>query len=175
VNSEEVSVKALHFAICAASVLAGVATATAQTTTTQPDTSTTPPAAVSPAAPGNAPAGSVAQLSPRQMPGQWLATDYMSLNVIGPNNERVGDVNNILIDENGRVVAVLVGLGGFLGIGEKTVALPFSAVKVSGPSNQVLINHTKAELESAPSFVTARTANSNSSSDAGKSGTGPKK
>jgi sporulation protein YlmC with PRC-barrel domain len=101
------------------------------------------------------------------MPGQLLATDYMSMNVYGPNNERIGDVSNVLIDDNGKVVAILVGVGGFLGIGEKTVALPFESIKVSGPGNPLIVNHTKADLEKAPSFVSLRTSGSGSTSGSG--------
>ena len=47
----------------------------------------------------------------------------------GPNNERIGDINEVLVDRNGKVDAIVIGAGGFLGIGEKDVALPFSQVK----------------------------------------------
>ena len=44
----------------------------------------------------------------------------------GANNENIGEINDVLINRNGQVVAVIIGVGGFLGIGEKDVAVPMS-------------------------------------------------
>ena len=63
-----------------------------------------------------------------QSADQWLATKFKGTDVIGSNNEKIGDVNDILIDQNGRIVAYVVGVGGFLGIGQKDVALAPSRV-----------------------------------------------
>jgi hypothetical protein len=46
------------------------------------------------------------------------------------NDENIGDINDILVDRRGAVVAVIVGVGGFLGIGEKDVAIPFQALEI---------------------------------------------
>ena len=56
-----------------------------------------------------------------------LASDVRGTRVYGANNENVGDINDILIDQQGDVVALVVGVGGFLGIGQKDVAIPFKA------------------------------------------------
>src|SRR4051812_39913810 len=60
---------------------------------------------------------------------QWRGSKLVGLTVYGPNNERIGDINEVLVDRNGKVDAIVIGAGGFLGIGEKDVALPFSQVK----------------------------------------------
>jgi uncharacterized membrane protein YkoI/sporulation protein YlmC with PRC-barrel domain len=62
-------------------------------------------------------------------PDQWRGSKLVGLNVYGPNNEKVGDINEVLVDRNGKVDAVVIGVGGFLGIGEKSVAVPFNEVK----------------------------------------------
>jgi sporulation protein YlmC with PRC-barrel domain len=66
-----------------------------------------------------------------EKPNQWRASKLVGVNVYGPNNEKVGDVNEVLIDRNGKAEAVVIGVGGFLGIGEKDVALPFDQVQWS--------------------------------------------
>ncbi len=53
---------------------------------------------------------------------------------MGPDNAHIGDVVDVLIDKSGKVEAVIVGVGGFLGIGEKNVALDMSAFQIV-PSN----------------------------------------
>ncbi len=174
--------KAKQIASCAAWIMLGASAAAAQTTTTDPAEPKQPaaPTATSPIAPGAPSATSSEQFAPRQMPGQLLASDYMSMGVYGPNNERVGDINNIVFDENGRIVAVIVGVGGFMGLGEKAVALPYNSVKLSPQGNSMTINHTKAQLEGAPPFVTARTDQTGGSSTSqtggsSTSGSNPKK
>jgi sporulation protein YlmC with PRC-barrel domain len=62
-------------------------------------------------------------------PDQWRASKLVGVNIYGQNNEKIGDVNEVLIDRKGNADAIVVGVGGFLGMGEKDVALPFSAVE----------------------------------------------
>ena len=47
--------------------------------------------------------------------------------MLGPDNAQVGDVNDMLFDKNGKILGLIVGVGGFLGIGEKSVAIDMSA------------------------------------------------
>lgn len=60
-------------------------------------------------------------------PDQMMGADLRGARVYGANNENVGDIRDILLERDGRVAALIVGVGGFLGIGEKSVALPFDA------------------------------------------------
>jgi hypothetical protein len=48
---------------------------------------------------------------------------------VSANNETIGDVNDVLIDRSGTAQAIVIGVGGFLGVGEKDVAVPFSALE----------------------------------------------
>ena len=61
--------------------------------------------------------------------GQWRATRLDGLDVYNPNNEKIGDVSELIIDRQGKIEAVVIGVGGFLGIGEHLVAVPFDKVQ----------------------------------------------
>lgn len=73
-----------------------------------------------------------------------------------PDRETIGSISDLLIDENGQVVAVIVGVGGFLGLGEKDVAIAWDAVEHSlnedGDGHDFTVSLTKATLTDAPEF-----------------------
>ena len=79
-------------------------------------------------------------------------------NVYGANNETIGDVNDVLIGNDGQVRAVVIGVGGFLGVGEKNVAIPLKALNISRKANspsidKITVSYTKDQLTSAPKFA----------------------
>src|ERR687891_401141 len=53
-----------------------------------------------------------------RLKGQWRASKLMGLDVYNEANEKLGDINEIILDKNGKVSAVVIGVGGFLGMGE---------------------------------------------------------
>jgi sporulation protein YlmC with PRC-barrel domain len=61
--------------------------------------------------------------------GQWRASKVTGLNVYNNNNEKIGDINELIVDREGKIEAVVIGVGGFLGMGEHDVSVPFSQVK----------------------------------------------
>lgn len=63
-------------------------------------------------------------------PNHILGSDLRGTRVRGANDENIGEINDILVDRQGEVVAAIVGVGGFLGIGEKNVAIPFQALEI---------------------------------------------
>jgi sporulation protein YlmC with PRC-barrel domain len=65
----------------------------------------------------------------RQEMGQLLASKLIGTTVVSQNNETIGDVNDVLFDRGGQVMAAVIGVGGFLGIGEKDVAVPFQQLE----------------------------------------------
>jgi putative membrane protein len=90
------------------------------------------PARVGQAQPGQA--GQSGQATASQFitearPGMWRASQLRGLNVYNNNNEKIGDINDVLVDRDGRIEAVVIGVGGFLGIGEHDVAVPFKALQ----------------------------------------------
>lgn len=58
----------------------------------------------------------------------WRASKLVGVNVYGPDQKKVGDINDVLMGKDGKAAFVVVGVGGFLGIGEKNVAIPFDKV-----------------------------------------------
>jgi sporulation protein YlmC with PRC-barrel domain len=73
--------------------------------------------------------GTTAQLSATTVRGEWRASKVVGLNVYNANNEKVGAIDDLLTDRNGTIKAVVIGVGGFLGMGEHLVALPFDKIK----------------------------------------------
>ena len=76
-------------------------------------------------------------------------------------NETVGDINDLVLDKDGKVVAVIVGVGGFLGIGEREVALDYSSLNVkydpsamtNAGATTIQVNATKESLKNAPAWA----------------------
>jgi len=61
--------------------------------------------------------------------GSWRTSKLVGLNVYNDSNESIGSVNDLLTDKSGDIKAVVIGVGGFLGIGEHLVAVPIDKVK----------------------------------------------
>jgi sporulation protein YlmC with PRC-barrel domain len=61
--------------------------------------------------------------------GNWRSSKMVGLSVYNDNNESIGSVNDLLADKSGNIKAVVIGVGGFLGVGEHLVAVPFDKVK----------------------------------------------
>jgi sporulation protein YlmC with PRC-barrel domain len=84
---------------------------------------------------------------------------YYNEDVYDNQENKIGDVNDILLDAGGKVSAVIVGVGGFLGVGEKDVAVPFNALKVAEKNGDryLIMNTTKETLQSAPGYTFDKT------------------
>ena len=61
--------------------------------------------------------------------GNWRTSKVVGLSVYNDNNESLGSINDLLTDKSGNIKAVVVGVGGFLGVGEHLVAVPFDKMK----------------------------------------------
>jgi hypothetical protein len=104
-------------------------------------------------APTVGPSGSTVASS---LAGSVSAKKLINKSVKNAANESVGDINDILIGSDGRVAAVIVGVGGFLGMGEKDVALPFGQLVIAKDADDdlgVSTSMTKEALQSAPEYV----------------------
>ena len=64
-----------------------------------------------------------------QTASQWRASKLVGVDIYGTDNAKIGDVSEVLLDASGNAQAVVIGVGGFLGIGEKNVAVPFGAIQ----------------------------------------------
>lgn len=92
----------------------------------------------------------------QQAANQHLASDLIGMTVYGAGDENLGEINDLLVDRNGTILAAVIGVGGFLGVGEKNVAVPFQAVEVARVEKgkeRLVLRKTKDELKAAPTFA----------------------
>ncbi|MHA7810453.1 MAG: PRC-barrel domain-containing protein [Marinobacter adhaerens] len=82
------------------------------------------------------------------------ASDLMGAKVITAGDEEVGEVSDLVIDRDGQVVGVVIGVGGFLGMGEKDVAIGWDDIQRSGTAKELKLRITQSResLMSAPEF-----------------------
>jgi sporulation protein YlmC with PRC-barrel domain len=89
---------------------------------------------------------------------QYLASKFKGTDVIGSDDKKIGDVSDILFDKDGKIEAYVIGVGGFLGIGSKDVALAPTAFQVvpgdksKSQSDKLRLSMTKDELKNAANF-----------------------
>jgi len=101
----------------------------------------------------------------------WRASKLIGNNVYGGNGQDIGEVNDVLINRNGQVAALVLDVGGFLGIGGSQVAVPMQSVQFSQAGttgtgatgsdqlpDRITINVTKQQLETAPKFDSGQSA-----------------
>jgi hypothetical protein len=94
-----------------------------------------------------------------------LASNWMGKTLYNGADENLGSINDILIGANGEIRAVIVGVGGFLGIGEKDVAVSFAAIEPRTDEDgnvELYLNATQEQLENAPDFETLADARARS-------------
>jgi len=86
-------------------------------------------------------------------------TNYYKQDVYDTSDNKIGQIMDVLLDQEGRVSALIIGVGGFLGAGEKDVAVPFNAVKGRTKDNKwyLVMNASKDSLEKAPGYKYDRT------------------
>jgi hypothetical protein len=109
-------------------------------------------------APGSSPAASTAGAMTKASEGQILASGFLGKGVYngdGDNAESIGKLNDLVIGPDGMVQAAVIGVGGFLGVGEKDVAIPPAQLKLSMRSDGntwLVVNTTKDQLSAAQAF-----------------------
>lgn len=118
--------------------------------------SETPPAASDKqdsAAPAKQDSGSAAAVT-QQKPDQLLASKFKGTDVIGSDNQKIGDVSDILFDKQGKIEAYVISVGGFLGMGAKDIALPPSQIQWTKDGNEekLKVSMTKDQLQQAAKF-----------------------
>ena len=93
-----------------------------------------------------------------QRQDQFLASKFKGTDVIGSDDKKIGDVSDILFDKDGKIEAYVVGVGGFLGIGAKDVALAPNAFQIvpgdksKNESDKLRLSMTQDELKQAANF-----------------------
>ena len=89
---------------------------------------------------------------------QYRSTKLVGHTVVNSQDETLGDINDLVISSEGDFEGVIIGVGGFLGIGEKNVGVRFDDLtiteNVEAGDLKLTLNTTRDELENAPEFVT---------------------
>jgi len=93
-----------------------------------------------------------------QSAGDWRGTKLIGASVYGPDNSSIGEISDVLIGGDGRIRAVVVGVGGLLDVADKDVAIPFESLAITrgaanGAIDKVTVQYTKEQLRNAPRFA----------------------
>ena len=106
---------------------------------------------------------------PENTPNLWRTSEIKGVEVYDGQNEKIGNVDDVLVDQHGSVKGVVIGVGGFLGVGERNIAVPFNdlhwqmntahpangrqvAQSTDHPMRATLPGVTKDQLQRAPEF-----------------------
>jgi sporulation protein YlmC with PRC-barrel domain len=112
-------------------------------------------------APKAVPEGPAANILASIPANAMTVTHWYKQSVYDPSDAKVGEIMDVLVDHDGKIAALIVGVGGFLGMGEKDVAVPFNAVQFKTKDNNKwypVMNTTKDALKNAPGYKYDRTA-----------------
>lgn len=113
-------------------------------------------ALATPAVAQTAPAPTLAVTAPTsQTTADWRSTKLVGTTVYNQANENIGEVADIANGSGGEVSAVIVSVGGFLGMGEKHVAMPFKSLKATRTDSNAIklaVDSTKDSLKSMPAY-----------------------
>ena len=97
----------------------------------------------------------------QQPANEWLAGVFIGAKVKNDAGDTVGDIYDLLFSPQGQINTVVLGVGGFLGMGERTVAVPYSTLSFKvGPKGEriIIVPLSKENLVKAPDFkATERT------------------
>jgi sporulation protein YlmC with PRC-barrel domain len=88
-------------------------------------------------------------------PGDSVSvTEYYKQNVYDTSDNTIGEVSDVLLDKDGHVTAVILSVGGFLGLGAKYVSVPFNALRMTEKDGKryLVMDTTKEALTSAPGY-----------------------
>jgi sporulation protein YlmC with PRC-barrel domain len=113
----------------------------------------TPPDTPSPSA--SAESGSSVTYATQQSADQRRSSKIVGQPVYNAAGERIGDVNELILASDGKVESAVIGVGGFLGLGEKLVAVSYGELKIADDPNgspRITLNSTKEALETAPDY-----------------------
>lgn len=93
----------------------------------------------------------------QQQPNQFLARDLvLGAKIYGPDDKIIGDVEDLILNDDNQIVGVIMGVGGFLGVGEKRIAVRYLALQIetadSGAVKVSLPEATQAVLKAVPAY-----------------------
>ncbi|GAB2722515.1 PRC-barrel domain-containing protein [Halomonas garicola] len=94
----------------------------------------------------------------KQAEDQIRSDQLVGSNIVNASDDKIGSISDLIMDQEGQVVGIVVGVGGFLGMGEKQVALSWDAVEIApaedDASYQVKTSIDKEDLDNAEPYKT---------------------
>jgi sporulation protein YlmC with PRC-barrel domain len=130
----------------------------------EPAATPSPPSAAAPrdsAAPATSTAtpstgGAATKFLTLQKDGEQITSDVIGMSVVNSAGESVGKISNLIIDKDNRVTGAVLSVGGFLGLGAKSVAVPWDALKIENRDNKqvAVVAMSNDEIVNAPDFKT---------------------
>lgn len=85
-----------------------------------------------------------AAAAPITAAGKWRASKVIGVNVYNEQNEKIGDINEVIIDSAGRVDGAVIGVGGFLGMGEHNIIVSMDKLKFSNEAGKTTTGSTSS-------------------------------
>jgi sporulation protein YlmC with PRC-barrel domain len=143
-RGEEMTIRTILMAGVAGTVLAAAPLAFAQQSTPQNQPATPPASSTMPSSPSTANAPSPSAVQVDKLVGK---------SVRNANGEKIGDIEAVYVTPSGQVDSVIIGVGGFLGMGEKEVAVKWSDLKVNAEGDVITSTMTKDSLKALPEYT----------------------
>jgi len=122
-------------------------------------------------------AGAAGGFMQAQTANEWRGSNLIGASVHGPDNASIGSINDVILSSDGSVRAVVIGVGGFLGIGQKDVAVPFADLNVTRRDNsdaidRINVTYTKDQLNNAPTYAYYNPSNNATTTGSGTGAAG---
>ena len=96
--------------------------------------------------------------------GLWQASKLIHLNVYNNNDEKIGDIKELMLDKQGKLDMVVIGVGGFLGMGEHDVAVKFSELKFTDEPVKSASTSSTSSSGTRPSGTTGTSSSASTTS-----------
>lgn len=95
-----------------------------------------------------------AQQNSLKNPDQWLVSDVYKAAVYDTSHNNIGEINNLVLNSTGQIKTAVIGVGGFLSVGQKDVAVPFTDLKVTNykGTEELTLDRTKQQLKDMPAW-----------------------
>jgi len=131
---------------------------------------TNPPASTTPSAqPSPPPAASSSTTAPKAQGDMWRASKLIGLNVYNDQNEKLGDISEILLDKSGKIDGVVIGVGGFLGMGKHDIMVQLEKLKFVNEPVKTTSASPSSTTGAAPGSMSRPSASPSASSSASTS------
>lgn len=116
-------------------------------------------------APADRPAATTTMTAPASQASTWRASKLVGLNVYNDQNEKLGDISELLLDKSGKVEGVVIGVGGFLGIGQHDIKVDMSKLKFVDEPMRTTSTTTTSTTGAAPTATRPATTTTTTASN----------